>query len=257
MTDGGAMHSPVEPPASADSAGGHLVVAPWGVGSALSLVAVAFVLTLLAGAVVAGTSAVGSRTLAPTLVGGGVLLGLYLALLAIVWGASVNAGVRFTDAVGLRSSTGLRWYAAALGAAVLGWLFSAVFMAGLTALGVEVPREDLAVFRLLPSGSLGVAIVVLLLVFVAPFAEEVIYRGVLLSALSNRWGTAAGLAVSSAVFSAAHLSLFGLVPLLVAGGLFGWLFIRSRSLRVAIVAHVAYNAFGVIALFASKASGIW
>ena len=157
----------------------------------------------------------------------------------------------------MRRVVGLRWYAAAAGAAGVAWLFSAAFAAALSALGVRLPREDVAVFRLLPSGPAGIAFTVLLLVVVAPFAEEVIYRGVLLSALSDRWNGVAGLAVSTVVFSAVHLSLGGFVPLLVAGALFGLLFIKSRSLWVAIAAHSAYNALGVVALFASKASGVW
>jgi len=75
---------------------------------------------------------------------------------------------------------------------------------------------------------------------------------VLLSALSDRWGTVAGVAGSAVVFSAVHLSLVGFVPLLVMGALFGWLFVKSRSLPVAILAHATYNALGVIALLATK-----
>ena len=127
----------------------------------------------------------------------------------------------FADAVGLRRVAGLRWYAAALGAAVVAWLFSAAFAAALTALGCKLPREDVAVFRLLPGGPVGIAFTCAALVVVAPFAEEVVYRGVLLFALSDRWGAVAGLAVSTVVFSAVHLSLGGFVPLLVAGALFG------------------------------------
>jgi membrane protease YdiL (CAAX protease family) len=242
---------------SSDAADGGLVEAPWSVSSALSLVIVAFVGALLAGALVAELRGTGWDPVFVTAVSAGIFLLLYAALLGIVWGAASARGVTFVDAVGLRRVVGLRWYGAAAGAAVAGWLFSAAFTAALTALGVRLPREDVAVFRLLPSGPVGLAFTVLLLVVVAPFAEEVVYRGVLLSALSDRWGAVAGLGVSTAVFSLVHVSLGGFVPLVVAGALFGLLFIRSRSLWVAIAAHSAYNALGVAALFASKASGVW
>ena len=62
--------------------------------------------------------------------------------------------------------------------------------AALSAIGIDLPSEDLAVFRLLPGGPLGVVLTVLLLVVVAPLAEEVVYRGVLLSSLESRWGVA-------------------------------------------------------------------
>lgn len=259
MTDPGRDSAPRAEGASGspDAADGGLVEAPWSIDSALGLVIVAFVGALSAGALVAGVRGTGWDSVFVTAVSGGVFLLLYAALLAIVWGAATARGVAFADAVGLRRTAGLRWYAAALGAAAVGWLFSAAFATALTALGVRLPREDVAVFRLLPGGPVGIGFTLLLLVVVAPFVEEVIYRGVLLSALSDRWGAVAGLAVSTLVFSAVHVSLGGLVPLLVAGALFGLLFIKSRSLRVAIVAHSAYNALGVLALFASKGSGAW
>ena len=240
-----------------DAAEAELVDAPWSVGSAFGLVIVAFVGALLAGALVAELRGTRWNPMVVTALSGGIFLLLYAALVAIVWAVARAKHVTFADATGLRRVTGLRWYAAAAGAAVVGWLFSAAFTSALTALGVRLPREDVAVFRLLPGGPVGIAITIILLVVVAPFAEEVVYRGVLLSALSNRWGAGAGLALSTVVFSVVHLSLGGFVPLLVAGALFGLLFIKSRSLWVAIAAHSAYNALGVIALFASKASGVW
>ena len=252
MIDQNSEHQSDQHPAENTAADLGLVEAPWSVQSALGLAVVAFVLALLAGAVVARMGAAGGNPTLQALGAGGVFCGLYVALLGIVWISSATLGVRFVDAVGLRRAGDWRWYAAALGAATAGWLFTAAFTAALSALGVKIPRDDLTAFRLLPSGALGVAIAVLLLVVVAPIAEEVVYRGVLLSALSDRWGTVAGVAGSAVVFSAVHLSLVGFVPLLVMGALFGWLFVKSRSLPVAILAHATYNALGVIALLATR-----
>jgi membrane protease YdiL (CAAX protease family) len=246
---GGNPHGRVLP----DSA---LVATPWSVGSSLGLVAVALALTLLAGAVVAQIAATGWAPIIRTFAAGGVLLGVYAALLGIVWGASGTLGVRFADEVGLARAAGPRWYAAAMAAAVVGWLFSAGYVSALTAFGLKLPREDLAAFRLLPGGPVGTVVTVALLVVVAPLAEEVIYRGVLLPSLANRWGWVSGLAISSTVFSAAHVSWVGFLPLLVTGAVFGWLFAKSQSLWVAVAAHAAYNALGVFALLASKSSGV-
>ncbi len=201
-----------------DPADGTLVVAPWKVGSALTLVVVAGVLALLAGAVVAQLGSAAWNPIVQTWAAGGVFLALYAALLGIVWGRAATVDVRFSDSVGLSRAVSPKWYAAALGAALLGWAFSAAFISVLSALGVKLPSDDLAVFRLLPSGPLGVAVIVVLLIVVAPVAEEVVYRGVLLPSLDERWGRLVGLVVSAAVFSAAHLSLAGFVPLFVAGG---------------------------------------
>jgi membrane protease YdiL (CAAX protease family) len=242
--------------AETSAAGRVLVDTPWGVGPALALVVVAWAFALLAGGVVAQLGATALSPIVRTGAATGIILAMYAALLGIVWGSASPRGVRFADSVALARAGGLGWYAIGLAAAVLSWGFSAAFLSVLSAWGVKLPREDLAVFRLLPSGPLGVTLTIILLVVVAPFAEEIVYRGVLLSSLDNRWGAAVALVGSAAVFSAAHLSLVGFVPLLVAGLLFGWVFVQSRSLRVAIFAHAAYNALGVVALFATKGLGI-
>ncbi len=215
----------------------------------------AFLLALLAGAVVASVAESGWGPVARTLAGAGVLLGLYAALIGIVWGADESRGVRLGDDVGLSRPAGARWYAVAVAAAVGAWLFSTGFTALLSASGLDLPREDLAVFRLLPGGWLGTALTVVLLVAAAPLAEEVVYRGVLLPSLAARWGSGLGLTATSLIFSAVHLSWVGFVPLAVAGAVFGWLYLRSGSLRVAVVAHAVFNALGVVAILALRAQG--
>jgi len=250
------VSGPDHDPADRGDESGELVVAPWRVQSAANLVALAFALTLLAGALIAQTPGLDWNRLSSTLAVGAVLFALYATLVGIVWRVSATRGVRFVDAVGLRHTAGLRWYAAALGVAVVCWFFSEAFTTALTVLGVNVAREDIALFRVLPAGPAGVALTVVLLVVVAPFAEEIVFRGVLLSSLSSRWGTSVGLFASGAVFAAVHVSPVGFVPLLLAGTLFGWIFVRSRSLAVAILAHAAYNALGVVALFVSRPPGL-
>jgi membrane protease YdiL (CAAX protease family) len=241
---------------AADSVEG-LVATTWSVRSAIGLVLLALALTLLAGAIV---SQMGTTTWSPALhafAAGCVLLGLYAALVGIVWGMATTSGVRLSEAVGLAHTVSSRWYAAAVGSAIVGWAFSAGYVWALTALGVRMPAENVAVLTLLARGPVGVAMTVVLLVVAAPIAEEIIYRGVLLPSLDERWGVTVGLVASAAVFSAVHLSVVGFVPLMGVGLLFGWLFMKSRSLRVAMVAHAAFNAIGLGAMLAFKSSGIW
>jgi uncharacterized protein len=232
-----------------------VVDTPWTVGSAVALVVVAWVLALLAGAIVAQLTATSLGPVAKTWAAAGVLTAMYAALIGMAWGSASSLGVPFADSVGLSQTAAPRWYAIGLGAAVLGWGFSAAFTSALTAGGIRLPREDLALFKVLPGGPLGVALTIVLLVVIAPLAEEIVYRGVLLASFDRRWGVAVAVTASSIVFSAAHMSVAGFVPLVVAGALFGWLYMRSGSLRVAILAHAAYNALGVLALFATKSLG--
>ena len=81
-------------------------------------------------------------------------------------------------------------------------------------------------------------------------AEEVVFRGYLLSGLKRAWGQWVALAVMSVVFAAIHLPVSGAektpVPLftlaLVGPGLLlGWAYLRTGSLWLAIGIHFTWN----------------
>lgn len=228
----------------------------WSVWSAAAFVSLTVALSLLAGALAVAIGEAGWDPAVHALAVGAVLGGVYVVTLGVVRAASAGSGVPFAKAVGVAGPPGRGWYAIAASAAICGWLFALVFMIALRALGFEAPRDDLALFGLMPEGFLGVAIMATVVIVVAPIAEEIVYRGVLLGALERRWGRTAGLVVSALVFSAVHGSVAGFVPLAVVGGLMGWLYRASGSLRVAIVAHALFNAMGVAVLVAQGSSGI-
>ncbi len=87
-------------------------------------------------------------------------------------------------------------------------------------------------------------------------AEEIIFRGWLMSTLSARWGVRAGVIVSSLVFMIFHAHVFisgvvfGLVALMglgLMGLVFALLSLVTRSVVEAIAAHGAFNAAAIIA----------
>ena len=78
-----------------------------------------------------------------------------------------------------------------------------------------------------------------------PIAEEVFFRGFLLTALARSMGSVPAMVVSSAVFGAAHGNVAVMIPLFVTGLLLSWLYLRTRSIWPPAVAHIAQN---VIAL---------
>ena len=75
----------------------------------------------------------------------------------------------------------------------------------------------------------------------APFGEEVFFRGFLLAALVPLMGGLRGAAVSSAIFSAAHINVGTLVPIFVMGMLLAWLYLRTGSIWPPFIAHAAQN----------------
>ncbi len=92
---------------------------------------------------------------------------------------------------------------------------------------------------------------VLVLVFLIPLSEEIIFRGWLLERFSRIIGTFWALPISAVAFSAIHpIGLTGNLLLLLPGFAWGWLWLRYRSIWICTTSHATYNL--LILLFASK-----
>ena len=88
----------------------------------------------------------------------------------------------------------------------------------------------------------------------SPLAEEFLYRGVILTSVSARWGTRVGMGVQAAAFALVHLAHYGLAPvqplliavwvpsMALAALAFGWIVQKSGSVWCAVGAHAAFNA---------------
>ena len=79
----------------------------------------------------------------------------------------------------------------------------------------------------------------------APLAEELLFRGFLLSALARtRVGFAGAAVASTSLWTALHAgySLLGIVEVFTIGLFFSWMLWRTGSLRVPIFCHALYNS---------------
>jgi len=90
-------------------------------------------------------------------------------------------------------------------------------------------------------------------IVMAPFAEEVFFRGLLLPALARFSGERAALAVQAVAFGAIHVvgapHTWPLaIPLAIVGWGAGWFYLRTGSLVVPIVLHATFNAINFAAL---------
>jgi len=84
----------------------------------------------------------------------------------------------------------------------------------------------------------------------APWFEELLFRGVLLPVMVRQESRMIGLVVSALVFAAAHLSAGELFPLLVLGIGLGWLRLTSGRLAPCVLMHALWNGFTFINLIA-------
>ena len=133
-----------------------------------------------------------------------------------------------------------------LGAASgLALFFAAGAVMSLTTL--LVPRswvEAFDVTRLFEGSRRHQVGMVLVASVLAPFAEEVAFRGYLLSALRTHLPAGAAIAASSVLFAAMHLDPVRFPAVLLLGLFLGWLAWRSGSVWPAVAAHGVNNALG-------------
>lgn len=84
------------------------------------------------------------------------------------------------------------------------------------------------------------------LAVVAPVTEEVLFRGLILRGLLATTTPVRAIALSSLLFAAMHLNPWQ-VPTVLAFGVFtGWMYLRTRSLLLCILAHALNNAFFIL-----------
>lgn len=256
---------------------GHppLTTVAWSVRSALALAVatIAANLTLTAGAALLGR-ATGGQGLASTIerlawalpagvrltLAVGVVLAVMLAFYGLLaWLAArpaLRARVPLRDALALRRPPwgrtlgfGALLYLVAVGVNGLYWtVLRLVF---------DIDPERVSpVMRMSQQSPLLVYVLVPVLVLVAPFVEEMVFRGVVLSALAEKTSTWWALLVSSALFGIVHLDPVMVFPTAVLGLAMGVLFVETRSLWSAVAMHGFINGIAVAAALGLRASGV-
>ena len=174
-------------------------------------------------------------------------------LLGILWGTEVfllGIALFFTRrqaggpwrALGFHQPVALGGLALTLVAFGASTGFALLYGLAVAHLGLPLLRPP-SVFPFL-KGLPGVerAAVGLLLVGVAPVAEEAFFRGFLVQGLVPPWSAGSAILASAFLFSVSHGVVGLLLPTFVAGLLFGLLFLKARSLWAPILAHALQNA---------------
>jgi len=126
---------------------------------------------------------------------------------------------------------------------LLGALATLVLSVAVSQVGIE-PQGVKQVVEVLP-GHLDAGL--LLLAVLAPLVEELVFRGLLYGWIAGRWGSLPAWIVSSLAFAAAHIEPAHVILVLPLGLLFGWLRRRTDSLLPSLFAHIANNAFALVA----------
>lgn len=104
------------------------------------------------------------------------------------------------------------------------------------------PDRGSDVLALFGSSPLGVTIALVTVGLVAPFIEELVFRGVVFGAVRRRLSMLPSVLAVSVLFGLYHGSFWMAVPTFILGCATGWLSVRHKTLWPAIALHVLYNA---------------
>ena len=87
----------------------------------------------------------------------------------------------------------------------------------------------------------GIAVVLL-----APFFEEILFRGIILKSFLEQYSIRKSIIASSLIFSAFHLNIYQFVIAFILGVLSGWIYSRTYSLYPCFLIHSFYNSICLI-----------
>ena len=96
----------------------------------------------------------------------------------------------------------------------------------------------------------------MLVISVLPgIGEEIMFRGVLQNSL-HRWTKNPHVAiwVAAFIFGAIHMQFYGLIPRMMLGAVFGYLYVWSGNIWYPIIAHAINNGIGVTMAYAAQFS---
>lgn len=98
----------------------------------------------------------------------------------------------------------------------------------------------------------------LLVVAVIPaVGEELLFRGLLQNLFAKAFSNHhIAIWVSGFIFAAIHMQFYGLVPRMLLGVLFGYLYYWSGNLSLAMIAHFINNGFALTMLYLAKTNVI-
>lgn len=87
---------------------------------------------------------------------------------------------------------------------------------------------------------------------VAPFVEEIFFRGFVFSGLRGKWNWKLAALASSALFALAHILPTSMLPIFILGLVFAFLYQISGSIWPSILMHVLTNTLALTAAYASS-----
>jgi membrane protease YdiL (CAAX protease family) len=175
-----------------------------------------------------------------------VLILAYALTLAPALVIALVRRVRFAEFVGMRSVRPLQVVASAAGLITFGVAVTVAYSLVMQGFGIATVGNAEQIARAFGTSPFGLFVAFLAVSVVAPFVEEIVFRGVIFAGLRDRWGQVPAILVSGVLFGIVHLDPRLMIPTAVLGMALAWVYTSTRSLWATMIAHSAYNAFTLV-----------
>ncbi|MCG9480039.1 MAG: CPBP family intramembrane metalloprotease [Actinomycetia bacterium] len=177
-----------------------------------------------------------------------VLYGIQVFLmLGVVWFFAIYWRKSTPGDLGLRYYSIFKtlWYTFLALIAIFTLSFLYVFVVS-SAFNIEAPASKIE--QLVRGRNISTNILLVVVAVVAPFSEEIFFRGFLYSAFKKAWGINTGLFLSSLLFALAHMEVYSFIPIFLIGWMLAYIFEKTKSLFPVIFLHAVYNLILILLL---------
>jgi membrane protease YdiL (CAAX protease family) len=111
---------------------------------------------------------------------------------------------------------------------------------------IEMQDELRRLFNNIPKTGINSILLFGTVAILAPIIEELLFRGLLQTSLSHRLPAIPSVIIAATVFAAIHFDPYAFPALFVMGGVFGYIYYRTGSLRVTILLHMINNGAALL-----------
>ena len=126
----------------------------------------------------------------------------------------------------------------------------------LKSVGISPKLQDVVLLSLQLDSNISLILFFIVSVFIAPIAEEIIYRGVVYKALKRKFSVTQSIFISSAVFASLHFEFSYFPALFFLGMVLAFLFEKYNNLWVSIGVHFFNNFFASLVLLVLRFTNI-
>ncbi|MFH1778143.1 MAG: tetratricopeptide repeat protein [Candidatus Omnitrophota bacterium] len=117
--------------------------------------------------------------------------------------------------------------------------------------GNELPQQAISQIISQVSTLKQALPILLVVVCVAPVAEEIIFRGFFYQGLKRYCGMKMAMVISAIFFAMMHYQLAVFLPIMFMGIVFAYLYEKNKSILPSVIAHLIWNGLSFMFIFAA------